>query len=1244
MQYEMSRTGAARSAAALAVLLVAAGSPVLARLASGPGATSDVVSLPERSRVIDRSDLVAGCGTVPASSVVHIDGRGDDWDAEATMISGTGRYDAGEYVWTDYAFDDDGTGTFQYPGEGEPLVPRDGAVGTANARGQRYGSNAADVVELRATADPDFLYLLVRLNFLNAVDATAVGLAFDTDGNADTGVASWPRGAQVATPGTDLFLTVFGSCAFVETAGGGEQRLDDLGGAASIGTADNVIEVAVPRAVLGGGDQLRVAGGAGLWDPDASHWMVPAVGVSRGRNGNASDRPAGAVTPSDPAIFNLLFRDDETTSVATADTGGSPRTFQTDRQNETLTTGTTGDYAVDLDLTRLGGDGPSDPLPARRGDDRDFVRLYRSAIDAEGVVVGGSGGNFALFLGRYQPYTVYLPACYEHGDCPWPGTGAPVVLTVHGGSGSHLEAGPDPSISEGGTNLYGMRASYLALEDEVAPVIIRTLGRGQRPPWHRGYGELDELEALAAATARYDLDTERRVITGGSLGGYGTLRLASMYPELWSGAFAHCPAEFENSIGARYVGNVDPTTQPFTIEPVMPNLLNVALRQASGTADPLVPITADHRIRDAALAAELDFRYTEYLAGGHCWDNAQGVHPWMAGHLAEMAELLRRPRQTAPARVRYFVDPRHYFAGPESIGVVDIRDLGISYDGAYWVDGLVLRAGVEAAAAAGGATDDVVSGLDATSHGIAGWELGTSSCGDSVGLGGSLGGNPTLTPRAPTPHAYRCQAQERTGSPANELDVVAANLERATIDAVSAGLQPDAPLRLRATGDGPFVLTLAGYVSGDVAGACVTSASTSPTATTLALELSEEPCAIELGGTSAGGVGSVAGAGGAAASAGDGACPWTEFTRFPGLSTFPDTNTQVFQCAYAAGPVHETVITGYVPDARFWSFAVLDQARREVDSIAGDDIALDPDGTYRLVVRAACAGEGNCLETSGAPVPHAPGLVYYRLYVPDSTYGGVPLPSVTYRSTEGPDAPSVSLAHAAADTEEALTAPIVPGGEGYEALASASGLEPRVEPGETGADPRAERFHGTGARQVNQLEAAGAPEPVVDALRQALGQGGFGGTRDNAYLTMSYDMRRGDIVLRAKAPTYRAQHAEAANELGVGDGSEQVRYWSLCTTQATRPVDCIRDEQVPVDADGFFDVVLSPVCPVAGHRVCLRTGATSAAGAAAVGVLLYRNTLASPAFYNDDGPAVCPATPSMFCGDHALQAWYVPRS
>jgi hypothetical protein len=285
------------------------------------------------------------------------------------------------------------------------------------------------------------------------------------------------------------------------------------------------------------------------------------------------------------------------------------------------------------------------------------------------------------------------------------------------------------------------------------------------------------------------------------------------------------------------------------------------------------------------------------------------------------------------------------------------------------------------------------------------------------------------------------------------------------------------------------------------------------------------------------------------------------------------------------------------------------------------------------------------LQTKAAPAPYLPGLIYYRLYVPDgNSRGGVPLPTISYVTDYGSGEADSPLGDSQIDDQsQSLSAPLTPGGSVSEELAQPSGFEPSVSPSQVGQDPQPFRYRGLGANQIDQLQQEGLPQPVADALRTAVTQVGFGGTADNAYVEFLYDLRKGNVVMTAEAPTYRAQHASAANDLGVSDGSEQVRYWSLCATQASRPVDCLRDENVKVDASGDFTVIIAPSCPVNGYDNCLRAGKLSALSSLSADELLYRNTIASPSFANDGGPEACPPTPSEFCGPYKLVVHYVSR-
>jgi len=340
------------------------------------------------------------------------------------------------------------------------------------------------------------------------------------------------------------------------------------------------------------------------------------------------------------------------------------------------------------------------------------------------------------------------------------------------------------------------------------------------------------------------------VITGGSLGGYGTIRLASLYPDTWTGAFAHCPAEFEDSIGPRDVGNVEPTTQNFVIDPVMAGMFDLPFRQANGTLDPLVPIATGHRLRDSALAGGLDYHYTEYLVGGHCWDNLDPQGTWIANHVSEYRALASRTREVNPARVRYAIDPRHFPADPEPIGLFDIRDVGIRYQGVYWVSGLQLRAGAAQAPTLslqgnfiGGAGADVVGTIDAASHALPGRQVGARSCGSGAGIGAA--GNPELSP-AQTPNTYLCQAQTRTDALEPVLDLRAQRLAATTIDVDRAGLARAAEITINATGDGPLALRLTGAAGRLASGRCVSGAQRDGNDLVIALGLDAVSCPVRV--------------------------------------------------------------------------------------------------------------------------------------------------------------------------------------------------------------------------------------------------------------------------------------------------------------------------------------------------------------------------------------------------------------
>lgn len=87
-------------------------------------------------------------------------------------------------------------------------------------------------------------------------------------------------------------------------------------------------------------------------------------------------------------------------------------------------------------------------------------------------------------------------------------------------------------------------------------------------------------------------------------------------------------------------------------------------------------------------------------------------------------------------------------------------------------------------------------------------------------------------------------------------------------------------------------------------------------------------------------------------------------------------------------------------------------------------------------------------------------------------------------------------------------------------------------------------------------------------------EGGFFPNPDNNYVRTIINRRLGPVfVLRGKMPTVPKTYS---NNKEMTDG--QVRYWSICSNQSfanTRVNDCLFDEEVPLDENGFYTIIVS---------------------------------------------------------------------
>jgi hypothetical protein len=263
-------------------------------------------------------------------------------------------------------------------------------------------------------------------------------------------------------------------------------------------------------------------------------------------------------------------------------------------------------------------------------------------------------------------------------------------------------------------------------------------------------------------------------------------------------------------------------------------------------------------------------------------------------------------------------------------------------------------------------------------------------------------------------------------------------------------------------------------------------------------------------------------------------------------------------------------ITGAYPKARFFSFAVYDNAPVSTglaDHLYDAQIAPDaggcnpfvkpetgeckpsatPDPTYTITITRSNTTANNMLQL------HADtGWLVYRLYLPnegEGSLGGVPLPEVTVTHADGQTSRLPTCSYFNRQSEIAQ-------------------LQPQVIP----------------AALENPLEHLTIP-PVPDHIL-------FGTITeppprllpnpDNKYL-VSFFMPEYKpdqlIVIRGKMPAFPdTYNGHSVSQPAPGFETVQMRYWGLCQAELVSPltvIGCATDANTPLDGDGFYTIMIS---------------------------------------------------------------------
>ena len=483
--------------------------------------------------------------------------------------------------------------------------------------------NEADIVQTQLGLDGDGQVTVhVVLETLTDPSAPVVMIAFDTD--ADRGTGAIALGAAWA-PGSDAAQGL-GVDRLAVLRQDGAEFLTYEGG--TFGPAET-LDVTVDA-------DANTINAALPLEPDDETWSVfAATGTAEG---------AGSWFDGDVTLDDLAF------------VGGEPEyRWQDDIQADLLAgDGDVADAMAEVDFALM-AEGETELADATTPGFHTY--LYESALDlGEGVAPVEDGLEYN---GPYQPYLVWIP---DEG----PGKREPMTVFLHGLTQNHLGSVLSPDGAYLGTGRPLSEERHLleqyardGLDFTPHNLTVWPLARGEGLGY-RGIAEQDVLDVLDDASERFGPDPDRIILSGGSMGGIGAFRLGALHPDLFS-------------VNAPLIGLASEDTVP-----LLTNLWNLPVRQINGLLDPLIPAQAAANTTEWLDGLELDYRawmldQRGHEAGGFVYD-------------CVFASLPEFERVTAPAEVRYTVDPAQFVSDPET-------GLELSYDGAYWVSGMVVADG-----------------------------------------------------------------------------------------------------------------------------------------------------------------------------------------------------------------------------------------------------------------------------------------------------------------------------------------------------------------------------------------------------------------------------------------------------------------------------------------------------------------------------------------------------------------------
>jgi pimeloyl-ACP methyl ester carboxylesterase len=687
---------------------------------------------------------------------------GSGWHAKPILVSGASAYRHGEFLYQGYIYDDHGakevldpTNPMISPGGdstgGDTFSEPDGTY--TYPTGPGYDENAANLVELRVRPMSKATAFRITLNTLENPDLVATSIAI---GGTPGETHPFPFGANVSAP-AQYFLTVHGETATLTDAASGAE-VSGPPPTVGVDLARRQITVEVPHSEWNPGTStVRLAAGVGLWNAAADSYLLPGAVAS-------ATQPGGAgVDTTPPAFFDVAFRfnaQEPVPGTPGAQTELSPAYWRESAQAQALATGDISSFHAEVDFAKLKAktedDMPNQPtgVPQTGVFDRILASHYADGQGAD-YATGGCGSSTACIgemRGQLLPYAIYVPS----GTQPSAGWGA--TLLLHSLSANYNQFAGSKNQAE-----FAARGG--------GSIVFTPSGRGP-DGWYYDHAGADTFEVWADVAAHYALNPSFTDIAGYSMGGYGTYKFASQFPDLFARA--------QPTVGPPALGIWVPPAEPTGGEQsltqrMLGSVRNVPFLIWDETTDELVPIAGV--LEQVKAFDELGYRYEfdQFQAGEH-------LTLALNDEFAPAAAFLGTETvDSDPAHVTYVYNPTMDFAAD-----------GTTAGHAYWVYGVSLR---DSSGTAPLAKVDVRS---------QGFGVGDPVPGATqLGAGALTGGTIPAIPYTSQSKAWGPAPSE----PAHDaLNISATNVAHVTIDAARAKV--DCKAQLNVTTDGPLTVTL----------------------------------------------------------------------------------------------------------------------------------------------------------------------------------------------------------------------------------------------------------------------------------------------------------------------------------------------------------------------------------------------------------------------------------------------------